>query len=213
MAAPRTPPTLTLLVRHAETPSTGRLLPGRAPGLHLGDAGRRQAEALATRLGRLRRVVAVYTSPLDRARETAVPIARAFGLLPREEPDLTELDCGHWTGRRLSRLRRSPEWSAVEHHPASFRFPGGESFIEMQARVVTTLLRLVERHPGRTVVVVSHADPIKALLAHALGMPLDLFQRLAVAPGSVSAIAWTRAGPAVVALNSLDGELAGLEAP
>jgi probable phosphoglycerate mutase len=199
--AARTPTTLVLLVRHGLTPTTGRLLPGRARGLHLSDRGRRQAEAVARRIGRLPRVTAIYASPLDRARETAMPIARARGLALRIERDLLELDVGRWTGASLARLRRRREWQAVQRYPSGFRFPGGESFAEMQLRVTGALARLVARHRGGTVVAVSHADPIKAAVAAAIGMPLDLFQRLAIGPASITTLAYADAGPALLALN------------
>jgi probable phosphomutase (TIGR03848 family) len=205
-----TPPTLVLLVRHGLTPTTGKVLPGRAPGLSLSTAGRRQAEAAATRLGRLERLAAVYASPLERARETAAPIAGARKLRVRVEPELIEFDVGEWTGGRLRRLRKRPEWRVIQQHPSGFRFPGGESFTEMQARMTTALERLVARHPGQTIVAVSHGDPIKAAVAHALGTPLDLFQRIVISPGSISAIAYGVEGPVVLTVNSLDGDLTGL---
>jgi len=205
-----TPPTLVLLVRHGLTPTTGKILPGRAPGLLLSEAGRRQAEAAATRLGRLERLAAVYASPLERARETAAPIAGARKLRVRVEPALTDCDVGEWTGGRLRQLRKRPEWRVIQHHPSGFRFPGGESFTEMQARITTAVGRLVARHPGETIVTVSHGDPIKAAVAHALGTPLDLFQRIVISPGSITAIAYGMEGPVVLTVNSLDGDLAGL---
>jgi probable phosphoglycerate mutase len=201
------PVTLVLLVRHGVTATTGVVLPGRRPGLHLSDAGRRQAEALAQRLGALPRLAAVYTSPLERARETAAPIARARRLRPRVERGLLEIDIGAWAGLRIARARRRREWKAVQQHPSGFRFPGGESFVEMQARVTETLQRLVTRHRGRAVVAVSHADPIKAAVAHAVGMPLDLFQRLVIGPASLTALGYGTAAPVLLTLNSLDGDL------
>jgi probable phosphoglycerate mutase len=198
---------MVLLVRHGQTPTTGRVLPGRAPGLHLSDDGRRQAEAAATRIARVERVAAVYASPLERARETALPIARARGLAVRIERGLLELDVGRWTGSRLDRLSKRPEWTTVQRYPSGFRFPEGESFFEMQARVTAALARMVERHRGGIVVAVSHADPIKAALAHALGMHLDLFQRLAIAPGSITTIVYGASGPTVLGMNAL-GEAA-----
>jgi probable phosphomutase (TIGR03848 family) len=198
---------MVLLVRHGQTPTTGRVLPGRAPGLHLSDDGRRQAEAAATRIARVERVAAVYASPLERARETALPIARARGLAVRIERGLLELDVGRWTGSRLDRLSKRPEWTTVQRYPSGFRFPEGESFFEMQARMTAALARMVERHRGGIVVAVSHADPIKAALAHALGMHLDLFQRLAIAPGSITTIVYGASGPTVLGMNTL-GEAA-----
>jgi probable phosphomutase (TIGR03848 family) len=207
MAPRASKPTIVLLVRHGQTPTTGRVLPGRAPGLHLSDDGRRQAEAAAARIARLKRVAAVYSSPLERARETALPIARARGLALRIERGLLELDVGGWTGSRLDRLSKRAEWQTVQRYPSGFRFPGGESFTEMQARVTSALGALVTRHQGEVLVAVSHADPIKAALAHALGMHLDLFQRLAIAPGSITTIAFGFSGPTVLGVNALgDGD-------
>jgi probable phosphoglycerate mutase len=176
-------------VRHGRTATTGKVLPGRAPGLHLSDAGQAQAEAVATRIAALGRPpVAVYASPLERAQETARPIASALGLRVRTERGLLECDFGSWTGGRLAVLRRKREWHAVQGQPSTFRFPAGESFAEMQTRIVGTLDRLAEAHAGETFVAVSHADPIKAAVAATAGVPLDLFQRLVVSPCSVTAL-------------------------
>jgi len=199
-----------LLVRHGRTPTTGQVLPGRAAGLHLSDEGQAQAEAVAERIGRLadgakaHGPVAVYASPLERTTETARPIARRLGLRVRTDKGLLECDFGTWTGGRLADLAKKPEWATVQRNPSGFRFPSGESFLEMQTRMTSTLARLVERHRGETVVAVSHADPIKAVVAQVAGTPLDLFQRLTVAPCSVSALAYTGAGPFVLTVNSTD---------
>ena len=203
-------PTLVLLVRHAVTPTTGVKLPGRAPGLHLSDDGRRQADVTARRLGQLPKLAAVYASPLERARETALPIARVRGIALRIERDLAELDIGDWTGLSLKRASKKPEWGIIQRHPSGFRFPGGESFPEMQTRMTAALARLVARHPGEIIAAVSHADPIKAAVAQALGTPLDLFQRIFIAPASITAVAYRPEGPAVLTVNSMDGDLAGL---
>ena len=207
-----TAPTVVLLVRHALTATTGAVLPGRAPGLHLSDEGRRQADAAARRLASLPKITALYASPLERARETAAAIGRTRGLAVRVERGLSELDVGAWTGRSLKRVARRPEWRVVQRHPSGFRFPGGESFTEMQARIVSALARLVERHAGAVLVAVSHADPIKAAVAHALGAHVDLFQRIAIGPASITAIAYRLEGPLVLTINSMDGDLAGLVA-
>jgi probable phosphomutase (TIGR03848 family) len=211
-AAPR--PTLVLLVRHGTTPTTGRVLPGRAPGLHLADAGRQQAETVAGRLEawaasrpakggeQSPRIKAVYASPLERTRETAAPIARALGLKVQVHRGLLECDFGEWTGAELKKLMKRPEWATVQRYPSGFRFPGGESFTAMQARIVTALAELCARHPGETVVAVSHADPIKAAVADALGSHLDLFQRIVVSPCSVTAVAYGPLGPTVLTVNS-----------
>jgi probable phosphoglycerate mutase len=209
-AQPR--PTLVLFVRHGQTPTTGQTLPGRAPGLHLADAGRQQADAVAARIAALKQVDAVYASPLERTRETAAPIARARGLKVTVERGLLECDFGDWTGAELKGLRKLPEWGTVQRYPSGFRFPGGESFPELQARMAGAVTRLRERHPGGVVVAVSHADPIKAAVADALGTHLDLFQRIVVSPCSVTAVAYGAGGPTVLTVNSTGGELTGLVA-
>jgi probable phosphomutase (TIGR03848 family) len=196
-----------LLVRHGKTPTTGTILPGRAPGLHLSDEGRAQAEAVAERIAALagpggRPPVAVYASPLERTTETARPIARQLGVRVRTARGLLECDFGEWTGAKLSALAKKPEWTQVQRWPSGFQFPGGESFLDMQARMASALNRLVELHPGETVVAVSHADPIKVAISTAAGTHLDLFQRLTVAPCSVSAVAYTGGGPHVLTVNS-----------
>lgn len=202
--------TLVLLVRHGQTPTTGKLLPGRAPGLHLSDAGRAQAEVAAERLSVLPKVDAVYASPLERARETAAPIARALGRKVIVDKGLLECDFGDWTGAELSKLMKLPEWTTVQRSPSTFRFPSGESFTEMQTRMVSTLDRLCAAHRGGTIVCVSHADPIKAAVAHAMGTHIDLFQRIVIGTCSVSAIAYSTGGPIVLTVNSTGGSLAEL---
>jgi probable phosphomutase (TIGR03848 family) len=209
-ARKHTPRTVLLLVRHGVTPTTGKVLPGRAAGLHLSDEGRKQADAAAQRIARVPKIAAIYSSPLERARETAAPLARARRMPIRIERGLLECDFGGWTGRKLDELRKKPEWDVVQRHPSAFRFPDGESFTEMQARITGALARLVAQHPGRVVVAVSHADPIKAAVAHALGMPLDLFQRVVIGTASITAIAYGRTDSSVLTVNSVDGDLAAL---
>ena len=207
---PPTPPTLVLLVRHGQTPTTGKLLPGRAPGLHLADTGLEQARRAAERLGVLDRVDAVYASPLERTRETAAPIAAARNLKVQIDKGLLECDFGQWTGAELKQLMKLPEWNTVQRAPSTFTFPGGESFTAMQSRIVGAIDRLRERHQGGVIVCVSHADPIKAAVAHALGTHLDLFQRIVISPCSVSAIAYHAGGPVVLTVNSTGGSLSEL---
>ena len=204
-------PTLVLLVRHGKTPTTGTSLPGRAKGLHLAPEGHKQAADAAKRIARLRNVAAVYASPLERTRETAAPSAAALGLRVRVEPGLLECDFGDWTGRELKELFKLPEWTTVQRYPSGFRFPNGESFAEMQLRIVSTIDRLRAAHPGKTVVAVSHADPIKAALASAIGTHLDLFQRIVVSPCSVSAVLYGTGGPIVLATNSTGRDLRTLQ--
>jgi probable phosphoglycerate mutase len=206
---PPAPPTstLVLLVRHGQTPTTGTTLPGRAKGLHLADAGHVQAGAVAARIAGLRNVAAVYASPLERTRETASPIAKALDLRVKTDRGLLECDFGEWTGAKLSDLRKKPEWDTVQRHPSGFRFPGGESFTEMSTRMTSAIGRLAAAHRGETIVAVSHADPIKAAVAHALGTHLDLFQRIVISPCSVSALLISPGGPIVLAVNSTGDDL------
>lgn len=204
-------PALVLLVRHGQTGTTGQVLPGRAPGLPLADSGREQAAAVAERIGRLKRVAAVYASPMERAQETAAPIATAVRREVETEAGLNECDFGEWTGRRLSDLRRRKDWSEVQNHPSRFRFPGGESFGEMQTRIVEAVEALGRRHRGKVVIAVSHADTIKAMVSHAMGAHLDHFQRIAVSPCSVSALVVAGDGPPLVlATNEVGGDLTRL---
>ncbi|MHB8663494.1 MAG: MSMEG_4193 family putative phosphomutase [Acidimicrobiales bacterium] len=210
--APRrkpTPPTMILFVRHGQTGTTGKVLPGRAPGLHLADKGRAQAQVVAERIGTLKTVDAVYSSPLERARETAAPIAAARGLRVRVDRGLLECDFGAWTGANLKDLMKKPEWGSVQRYPSGFRFPGGESFVEMAARMCSTAVKLKDRHPGGVIVAVSHADPIKAVIADALGTHLDLFQRIVVSTCSVTGILYGGGGPAVLTVNNT-GDLTAL---
>ena len=202
-----TKPTLVLLVRHGTTPTTGKVLPGRARGLHLAASGKAQAQRVAERIAELGSIAAIYSSPLERARETAAPIARATRKAVRVERGLIECDFGTWTGQSLRRLMKKPEWSTVQRAPSMFRFPQGESFVEMQNRMVGAVDRIRRRHPGKTVVCVSHADTIKANVAHATGTPLDLFQRIVISTCSVTAILYTDAAPIVLTVNSTGASL------
>jgi probable phosphoglycerate mutase len=192
-----------LLVRHGTTPTTGKMLPGRAGGLHLSEKGRAQAGAAADRIAALTKAPsAVYASPLERTRETAAPIAKALGLRVRTAPGLVEVDVGAWTEKPLARLYRTKEWPTVHRWPGGFRFPDGESFAEMSVRSMDAVLTLVADHPGETIVTVSHADPIKAIVAAAAGVPLDLMQRITISPCSISAILFGAGGPIVLCVNS-----------
>ncbi len=205
-----TPPTVVHLVRHGQTPTTGSVLPGRAKGLDLADSGQAQAQAVGERLALLESVDAVYASPLERTRQTAAPIAKLRGLKVVAERGLLECEFGEWTGRSLKELMKLPEWSTVQRYPSGFRFPGGESFAEMQTRITGAIAKLVAAHPGGTIVAVSHADPIKAAVAAALGTHLDLFQRIVISPCSVTTIAYGSVGPTVLTVNSMTGDLSQL---
>jgi probable phosphomutase (TIGR03848 family) len=179
--------TLLLLVRHGITDVAGKVLTGQTRGVHLNDRGREQARALVERLERVP-VRALYSSPLERCRETAAPLVRARGLTVRVRRDLIEPDFGEWTGRSIRQLARTKVWRSVQHAPSSFRFPGGESLRGVQTRAVDAVRAIAAEHPRGTVVVVTHADVIRLVLADLAGLHLDLYQRLVVDPGSVSAV-------------------------
>jgi probable phosphomutase (TIGR03848 family) len=191
--APETPapavahpkPTRLVLVRHAVTPQTGPLLSGRTPGIDLSDTGREQAGAVGERLASLP-VAVVYASPMERTTQTAEAIAARHGLPVLPLPGVLEADYGEWTGGTIAELAKTDLWKTVQRVPSRARFPGGESLAEMQSRMVGALETVVGEHSGELVVVVSHADPIKAAIAHYTGMHLDLFQRIVVAPASVT---------------------------
>ena len=202
--------TVIIMVRHGKTPSTGKLLPGRAAGLHLSDVGQSEALEVAQRLCKLTKVSAIYASPLERAKETAAPIAKVLNKKVIINRGLLECDFGTWTGKELGKLMKLPEWSNVQRSPSTFRFPSGESFTEMQTRITSTLDDLRKKHAGGVIICVSHADPIKAAVAHAMGTHLDLFQRIVISTCSVSAISYSNFGPVVLTVNSTGGDLSEL---
>ncbi|MEZ0395233.1 MAG: histidine phosphatase family protein [Anaerolineales bacterium] len=180
--------TTLLLIRHGENDFLKKhRLPGRLPGIHLNEDGRQQAAALADFL-KDTPLAAIYASPLERAVETAEPLARLKGLKIQIVPALADTDVGQWQGRSWKVLRRTRAWKIVQERPAEFRFPDGESFLECQQRVVTALEQIATAHqPDETVAIIFHADPIRLAIAHFLGMPLEAFRRLKVETGSVSA--------------------------
>src|SRR5215213_2072302 len=195
------PATLVLFVRHGQTATTGTNLPGRAPGLHLSDTGREQAAAAAGRLAELERVDAIYASPLERARETAAPIATAHRQRTHVDRGLLECDFGEWTGAELKKLMKLPEWRTVQGYPSGFRFPDGVGDGRLDGIGVGHA-----HHPAaRVVVCVSHADPIKAAVAHAVGTHLDLFQRIVISTCSITAVAYGMGAPVVLTVNSTGG--------
>lgn len=194
---------LLLLIRHGENEyvKTGKLA-GRLPGVHLNQHGQDQARALGEALKEVP-IKAIYSSPLERAMETAAPIASARNLEIIPEPDLLEVNVGKWQGKSLKVLRLMKVWKIVQHSPSRFRFPDGESFPEMQARITGALERIVQKHnkPQDVVAVVFHSDPIKLAVAHFLGMPLDHFQRLGCDTGSLTALSVSETGASLMKLN------------
>ena len=204
-----------LLLRHGLTAMTGPVLAGRTPGVHLDERGKAQAAAVADRLAALP-LVAVHTSPLERCAETARVVTRAQRAAGRTVPQRTdrrllECDYGDWTGRTIASLTKDPLWPVVQAHPSGVRFPGGESMAAMAERAVRAVraidASLATDTPDALWVACSHGDVIKAILADALGLHLDLFQRLVVDPCSVSAIRYTAGRPFVLSTNDTTGDL------
>ena len=195
-----------LFIRHALCDPVGRSIAGRAPGVHLNASGRAEAEALAKRLSGLR-MAAVYSSPLERALETADPIAALQGLRTQIAPGFTEIDFGEWTGKTLAELDHLPEWKAFNSFRSGARIPNGESTGDVLARALAELDRLGKAHsgPGELVGVVSHGDVLRAVIAHFLGIPADLFQRIELSPASVSVLSLEDQGPRLLVLNSTAG--------
>ena len=189
-----------LLIRHGLTDWVGHRLPGWTPGIHLSEEGRQQAETLAQRLASLP-IEAIYASPLERTVETAEAIAIPHGLSVQLRENLGELRIGEWTGQAIEDLAKTEEWLAIQFYPSGADIPGGEMVHEMQARAVAELDTIRKAHLGATVAVVSHADVIKAAVAHYIGLHLDLFQRLAVYPASLTAFRFNKFGPRLVLFN------------
>ena len=205
--------TTVLLVRHGRTTANAAgILAGWTPGIHLDPIGREQTKALAQRLSGLA-VDGFVTSPLERCRETAEILSadRSDPTRLNSDLDLAECRYGDWTGQPLAQLRRQPLWSAVEQVPSSVTFPNGEAMAAMQARALNALRRWNQRYgPEGMYVAVSHGDVIKAILADALGMHLDMFQRILVEPCSVSVVQYSARRPMVIRMNDVGGDLAGL---
>lgn len=197
-----------LLMRHGENEwvKKGRLA-GWIPGVHLNKNGRSQAQQAAERLAHLQ-VKAVYSSPVERCMETAQYIADHFEVPIHEVAGLGEVRYGKWEGKKIKKLSaKRKAWYAVQHFPSRFRFPKGESLREVQFRAVADVEKLAEMHDKEMIVVVSHADVIKLILAHYLGIHIDLFQRIALSPASVSLLSLMNDGPLRVLRVNDDGPL------
>jgi probable phosphomutase (TIGR03848 family) len=194
---------LFLLIRHGENDyvKTGRL-PGQIDGIHLNERGQKQAQALGEALKEVP-IRAIYSSPLERAMETAEPIARARNLQIVPEPALRDADVGKWQGKSIKSLRLTNAWKIVQHSPSRFTFPDGESFPGVQTRIVNALEGIARKHnkPKDVVAVIFHADPIKLAVAHFLGLPLDHFQRLSCDTGSLTALYIGEMGANLIKLN------------
>jgi probable phosphomutase (TIGR03848 family)/uncharacterized repeat protein (TIGR03847 family) len=193
--------TILLLIRHASNDyvKEGRLA-GLTPGVHLNAQGQREADALATRLVNIS-LHAIYSSPLERAMETAQALAQCQKLDVQIRGELVEGDMGEWTGKSLGELGKTEIWKQMLAQPSAFQFPGGERFVEVQRRIVSALDAIALAHPDQVVAVVSHADPIKLALAHFLGMDLNQFNRLAIDPASVSVLFVGKGGAELYRMN------------
>jgi probable phosphoglycerate mutase len=191
---------LLFLIRHAVTAHTGRRLTGWLPGVQLSDEGRLQAEAMVRRMEPVG-LDAVYSSPVERALETAKPLASSKGLRVRVRDGLGEVRYGEWEGRTLASIARTSQWRRVLAHPSEARFPGGETIRETQARVLAAVREIAEAHPKGSAAVVSHADVIKLAIAHYAGIHLDLYSRLGIAPASVSGLWIGDGAPRIIKVN------------
>ena len=211
-----------LLVRHGENDliKQGRL-GGRLPGIHLNEAGRTQAQATARVIAQAKTqadaqaaarkraqkpaeppVWKLFSSPMERAVETAEPVAQALGLEIVLRPGLLETDCGDWAGKTVKSRQRLKAWREIQNNPSRFRFPGGESFMDCQQRIVGEIEFLRTQHaPHDVVICVSHADPLKLLVAHYLGLPFDNFQRLSIDPASITILHLDESASQLLALN------------
>ena len=188
------------LVRHGVTSHTGHKLSGWMPDVHLTDEGRAQAEAAAELLSHIE-LDAVYSSPIDRTRQTAAVIAARQGLPVRTRRTIGEVEYGKWTNRSLKVLARQKLWGVVQRWPSAARFPDGETLREVQSRALAEVEKIREQHLRDSVCIVSHGDVIKLVLAHFLGVHIDLFQRIVITPGSVSGVTLHSEGPRVLSMN------------
>jgi probable phosphoglycerate mutase len=202
--------TTLLLARHGLTPLTGPVLAGWTPDVHLSEAGQAQAEALAVRLASLE-LDAIVSSPLERCQETAQAIAGGRTTEVLTDERFGECHYGDWTGRPIAELAKDPLWPVVQAHPSAVTFPGGESLSAVQHRAVAAVREWNERlGPKAVYLVCSHGDVIKAIVADAMGLHLDQFQRITADPASLTAIRYTPLRPFVLRLNDLGGDVAAL---
>ncbi|GAA5529371.1 MSMEG_4193 family putative phosphomutase [Herpetosiphon gulosus] len=189
-----------LLIRHATNDMVGKALAGWTPNVHLNAEGQAQAQRLAEHLAQAP-IKAIYSSPLERAVETAQPIAQQLGLEIQILAGVGEIQFGEWTGRTIKELADTPTWANIQRFPSGTRIPGGETLREMQNRVVDALEALRQQHPDELIAVFAHADVVKAMIAHYLGVHLDLFQRIIISPASVTIVSVNDSGPHVLCVN------------
>jgi broad specificity phosphatase PhoE len=196
--------TVFLLVRHGLTDLVGRVLAGRTPGVHLNQSGYDQARSLLARLRGVP-VAHVYSSPLERAVETASPLAESLGVPVMQAAELNEVNFGEWTGKAFAELERDPLWVRYHGSRESEEPPGGECLQQAQSRILSWLAEAQTRHDAEVVALFSHADIIKAALVGYLCAPLQTVERLEISPGSVSVVEYYRSGPRILAVNSVLG--------
>jgi probable phosphomutase (TIGR03848 family) len=196
--------TILLLIRHGINDMVGKRLAGRLPGVHLNEEGRQQAEGLAQSLVKLP-LKAIYSSPLERAYETAQPLATALKLPIQTHPGLQEVDFGQWSGKENEDAKLQDLWKTIQEKPSQARFPGGESFIEAQQRIVQTLEEISSAHQEEDLLACfSHCDTLRLAIVHYLNISLDDFHRLTVSPASVSALRLGKGLPKLLCLNQLN---------
>jgi len=191
-----------LLIRHGENDYVKKhLLAGRQPGVNLNEKGRQQAQTIAEKLSTAP-LKAIYSSPLERAMQTAEPLSQALNLPIITRPGLIETDVGEWSGQSWKKLARTKAWRTVQFMPSIFRFPGGETLAECQRRMCQELQALAELHESKDLIACfSHADPIRLAVAYFIGQPLDMFQRLSVSPGSITALHLGETSSRLLTLN------------
>ena len=189
------------LIRHASCDGLGQRIWGRTPGIRLNEQGRLEAQQLAERLEPMK-FDAIYSSPLERALETAEPLARSMQLEVRKSDALNEIDFGEWSGKTFEQLHADERWRHFNTHRSTTSVLGGESFLEVQNRMVKEIDRLSREHREQRVAIVSHADPIKAIVGYFAGTPIDLLQRFEISPCSVSVISVDEEGPRITRINA-----------
>lgn len=196
------------LIRHGTNDLVGNSIAGWSPGVHLNAEGRHEAETLAEALATIP-FTRLICSPLERARETAEPLAGRLGLAVEFSEAIGEIRFGDWTGQRFDHLKPDPQWQVWNHVRSRARAPNGESMVEVQARVTGCLAQVAERSPDQTVAVFSHGDPIRSALMFYLGMPMDFVHRIEISPASVSVVKLGAGQPQVLAVNVLPGRKPG----
>jgi probable phosphomutase (TIGR03848 family) len=193
-----------LLIRHATTDAVGKKLSGRIAGVHLNEQGIKQAQQLAERLANIP-IAAIYSSPLERAIETAEPVAKRHQLGTIICEDFLEIDFGKWTNCSFEELQIEKQFHLFNSFRSATRIPGGELMLEAQARIVAGLQKLCIQHPNETVAVVSHSDLIKAAITYYAGIPLDLFQRIEISPASVNIVEVYEETARIILVNDVGG--------